>query len=140
MYVKLSSPRCNSNCPKRLRLDPLRQMVSSFALNHRYPPILMLDDEEKHRLALSSSTTVEPRGVADDGIQSHTARPSPLYSVSARIKQFFPIVKSRSTSGLPTIVTTSPPTPSDPYPRNDGLTQGRMSSSSVENSNNAPSS
>lgn len=68
---------------------------------------------------------------------------SPLYSVSARLKHFFPLVKSRSSSSIhppPAIVTTAPTAPPDASLLSNLGNNARLSSSSLENGDNAPSS
>jgi hypothetical protein len=88
----------------------------------------MLDTHEKQALPPSPTDNDPPQSI----------HPPPLCPASSRLKHFFPLVKSRSSSGLsspvlPTIVTTSPTTPSDPFIRNDVVMTERLSSSSVEN-------
>lgn len=109
----------------------------------------MLDDEEKREDPSSMS--------AIDAETSPPLRLPPLYSVTTRLKHFFPLVKSRSASPLvppshhhhhhhpptPAIITTSPtspapPPPSPPAPRTSGgggnaSGTERLSSSSLEN-------
>lgn len=107
----------------------------------------MLDDDEKHPPPSPPSPSSTPPPINDPLPQS--VRLSPFYSVSARLKHFFPLTKSYSASGVlssssspsipPTIVTTSPTTPTIPSVRNDPRppTTERLSSSSMENNGNS---
>src|SRR5277367_5598428 len=108
----------------------------------------MLDDEEKQEDPSSPPAEV---ALLSSPSPSPYPRLTPLYSVTTRLKHFFPLVKSRSASPLipaaqqqhppPAIITTSPTSP-PPLRISGGNASGteRLSSSSLDNAPDSASS
>ena len=108
----------------------------------------MLDDEEKQEDPSSAPAEVIP--LTSPPSPSAHPRLTPLYSVTTRLKHFFPLVKSRSASPLvpaqqhppPAIITTSPTSPPPAVRTSGGNASGteRLSTSSLENAPDSASS
>jgi len=134
---------------RNLRTNVCLRLLCALLSDH-----LMLDDEEKREEDSSSSAAAEAVHLTSPP-SSHPRLP-PLYSVTTRLKHFFPLVKSRSASPLvpashhhqppppppPAIITTSPTSPPPTLRTSGGNASGteRLSSSSLENAPDSASS
>ena len=108
----------------------------------------MLDDDEKREDPSSVLPAEDVHHLITPPSPPTSLRLPPLYSVTTRLKHFFPLVKSRSSSPLvpvrpqpPAIITTSP---TSPPPLHSGMADvsggERLSSSSLENAPDSGSS